>query len=48
MTAQAIDAAPAERCTLPIWVGLIVYAVLLSTGNRLLIDPDTFWQVAVG
>lgn len=48
MTAQAIDAAPAERCTLPLWVGLIVYAVLLSTGNRLLIDPDTFWQVAVG
>lgn len=48
MTAQAIDAAPAQRCTLPLWVGLIVYAVLLSTGKRLLIDPDTFWQVAVG
>ena len=48
MTAQAIDAAPAHRCTLPLWVGLIVYAVILSTGKRLLIDPDTFWQVAVG
>ena len=48
MSVQAIDAAPAQRCTLPLWVGLIVYAVLLSAGNRLLIDPDTFWQVAVG
>ncbi|MGL4263374.1 MAG: hypothetical protein ACRCTX_17310 [Afipia sp.] len=48
MTAQAIDAAPAQRGTLPLWVGLIIYGLLLSTGNRLLIDPDTFWQVAVG
>jgi len=43
MTAQAIDAAPVERCTLPLWVGLIVYAVLLSTGNRLTYDMQDAW-----
>lgn len=48
MTTQAIDAASAKRCTLPLWVGLLVLGVLLSTGNRLLNDPDSYWQIAVG
>ncbi len=48
MTAQAIEAAPAERCTLPLWTGLIVLGVMLAAGNRLLLDPDTYWQIAIG
>ncbi len=48
MTAQAIDAAPAERCTLPLWAGLVVLGVMLAAGNRLLLDPDTYWQIAIG
>jgi len=48
MTAQAMEAAPAERCTLPLWTGLIVLGVMLAGGNRLLLDPDTYWQIAIG
>lgn len=48
MSVQAIEAAQAERNTLPLWVGLIVYAVMLAAGNRLLHDPDAYWQIAVG
>jgi len=33
---------------LPLWVGVIVYAVLVLAGNHLLIDPDTMWHVTVG
>jgi hypothetical protein len=33
---------------LPLWVGLLVYALLLVAGNTLLNDPDTLWQVALG
>ena len=33
---------------LPLWVGLGVYALFLVAGNRLLIDPDTMWQITVG
>jgi hypothetical protein len=33
---------------LPLCVGLGVYALLLFAGNRLLVDPDTFWQIAIG
>lgn len=33
---------------LPLWVGVIVYAVLVLAGNHLLIDPDTLWHNAVG
>ena len=36
------------RGLLPLWVGIGVYALFLLTGNRLLIDPDTMWQVTVG
>ena len=36
------------RGLLPLWVGAIVYALFLLAGNRLLIDPDTMWQVTIG
>jgi hypothetical protein len=48
MTAQAIDAAPAERCTLPLWAGVVVLGIMLAIGQRLLLDPDTYWQIAIG
>ena len=36
------------RGLLPLWVGIGVYALFLVAGNRLLIDPDTMWQITVG
>jgi hypothetical protein len=43
------DAAASRlRGLLPLWVGISVYALFLVAGNRLLIDPDTMWQVTVG
>lgn len=36
------------RGLLPLWVGLGVYVLILLVGNRLLIDPDTMWQITVG
>ena len=38
------------RCAglLPLWVGVGIYALFLLAGNRLLIDPDTMWQITVG
>ncbi len=41
------DASPL-RGLLPLWVGVGVYALFLLAGNRLLIDPDTMWQITVG
>jgi hypothetical protein len=41
-------AAPALRGLLPFWVGAFTYALVVLGGNRLLIDPDTMWQVTVG
>ena len=41
------DACPL-RGLLPLWVGIGVYALFLLAGNRLLIDPDTMWQITVG
>ena len=41
------DATPL-RGLLPLWVGIGIYALFLLAGNRLLIDPDTMWQVTVG
>lgn len=38
----------ATIATLPLWVGVGVFGLLLVAGNRLLVDPDTFWQVAIG
>ena len=36
------------RGLLPLWVGIAIYALFLLAGNRLLIDPDTMWQITVG
>lgn len=36
------------RGLLPLWVGVAIYALFLLAGNRLLIDPDTMWQITVG
>ncbi|MGF6307241.1 hypothetical protein ABIB82_001613 [Bradyrhizobium sp. i1.8.4] len=30
------------------WMACGVYALLLTVGGRLLADPDTYWQIAVG
>jgi hypothetical protein len=43
----AEDASP-MRALLPLWVGVFAYAALLLGGDRLLIDPDTQWQITVG
>lgn len=42
------QAAPAMRTLLPVWVGAGVYALFVLAGDRLLIDPDTLWQITVG
>jgi hypothetical protein len=44
---SAEDTSP-MRGLLPLWVGVLVYALFLVAGNRLLIDPDTMWQITVG
>jgi hypothetical protein len=36
------------RGLLPLWVGIFIYALFVLAGNRLLIDPDTMWQITVG
>src|ERR1700756_4065896 len=38
----------ATRGSLPLWVGVAVYVLLIAAGNRLLNDPDTMWHVTVG
>jgi len=43
----AEQASPA-RGLLPLWVGIGIYALFVVAGNRLLIDPDTLWQITVG
>ncbi len=43
----AREASPV-RGLMPLWVGVGVYALFLLAGNRLLIDPDTMWQITVG
>jgi hypothetical protein len=51
MTLAAADIAPdtqAMRGSLPLWVGVVTYAVLIVSGDRLLLDPDTQWQITVG
>jgi hypothetical protein len=42
------EAASPMRRHLPLWVGVGIYALFLVAGNRLLIDPDTMWQITVG
>jgi hypothetical protein len=46
--AEVTEEASPLRGLLPLWVGVGVYALFLLAGNRLLIDPDTMWQVTVG
>ncbi len=46
MAAQ--DTARAEQWMLPCVVGVCLYAGLLVLGNRLLADPDTYWQIKIG
>ncbi len=46
-THTAEEASPL-RGLLPLWVGLSAYALLVLAGDRLLIDPDTQWQITVG
>jgi hypothetical protein len=46
--ANTADAASPMRGLLPLWVGAGIYALFLLAGNRLLIDPDTMWQITVG
>lgn len=36
------------RGLLPLWVFIFAYALLLFGGDRLLLDPDTQWQITVG
>lgn len=42
------EAASPMRRHLALWVGVGIYALFLLAGNRLLIDPDTMWQITVG
>ena len=46
--AHSAEAASPMRGLLPLWVGIGVYALFVVAGNRLLIDPDTMWQITVG
>jgi len=45
---HATEQASPLRGLLPLWVGAGIYALFLAAGNRLLIDPDTMWQITVG
>jgi hypothetical protein len=36
------------RGLLPLWAGVLIYALLLLAGNHLLTDPDTLWQITIG
>jgi hypothetical protein len=38
----------AIRGSLPLWVGIGIYVLLIAAGNRLLNDPDTMWHITVG
>jgi hypothetical protein len=51
MTLAATDIAQDTRVirgSLPLWVGVVTYALLFVSGNHLLLDPDTQWQITVG
>jgi hypothetical protein len=47
VTHTAENASP-MRGLLPLWVGIGIYTVFLLAGDKLLNDPDTYWQIAVG
>ena len=40
MIARIVQYLSAVRCTLPLWLGLLIYAVFLAGGNWLLITPQ--------
>ncbi len=48
MSSQTPDAAASRRCVLPCVLGVCLFAGLLLLGNRLLADPDTYWQIRIG
>jgi hypothetical protein len=51
MTLSAVNTAVRSspmRGLLPLSVGAFVYALLFLAGDRLLLDPDTQWQITVG
>jgi hypothetical protein len=48
MTIDAAEDASLTRGMLPIWIGVFAYALLFLAGDRLLLDPDTQWQITVG
>lgn len=48
MTVAAGGDASKRSNMLPLWAGIVVYAAVLVEGNRLLLDPDIYWQIAVG
>ena len=51
MTLAVAHTAPdakALRGSLPLWVGVAIYVAVVIGGNRLLLDPDTLWQITVG
>jgi hypothetical protein len=48
MSVAHAEAASPLRGLLPLWVGVGIYALFVAAGNRLLIDPDTLWQIALG
>jgi hypothetical protein len=46
--ANSAEEASLTRGLLPLWVGVVSYALLVFGGDKLLIDPDTQWQITVG
>jgi len=46
--AKSSQAKSSLRGLLPVWVGAVIYALMVLAGNRLLADPDTLWQITVG
>src|ERR1700722_19108201 len=46
--ADTTEHASPMRGLLPLWVGVFIYGLFVLAGNRLLINPDTLWQITVG
>jgi hypothetical protein len=46
--ANSTDDAGLARGLLPLWVGVFSCALLVFGGDKLLMDPDTLWQITVG
>jgi len=45
---HAVDNDRALPAPLALWVGVLVYELLVVAGNGLLNDPDTMWQITIG